>query len=87
MVNGSFSFVEVNGDDVGFFFASFRKCDIIIIIGLKDNVEVVKEVLLVSEVYVLVVDLGGGLGGREIDCFFCFLFDIEIFELIGLFII
>lgn len=55
MVNGSFFFVEVNGDEVGLFLVSFWKCDIIIIIGFKDNVEVVKEVLLVCR-YVFLVE-------------------------------
>lgn len=69
MVNGSSSPVEVNGDDAGSPPASPRKCDTITITGSKDNAEAAKEALLVSETSVSVVDLGGGLGGRETDCF------------------
>lgn len=46
IVNGSSSPVEENGDEAGSPPASPRKCDVITIIGSKDNAEAAKEALL-----------------------------------------
>ena len=55
MVNGTSSPVEVNGDEPGSPPASPRKCDIITIVGSKDNAEAAKQALLVGQVCVYFV--------------------------------